>query len=75
MAMIFFLKIKQKLFWGEGGDHRNFMEHFLFLSVVSYWFEIAVRIRRECLAKTVFIFILLKPRIILFLPLSNGSLV
>jgi hypothetical protein len=43
---------------GRGGEHWNFMEHFLFLSVVNYWFEIAVKRRRECLAKTLFVYLI-----------------
>jgi hypothetical protein len=44
---------KKQLFWGVGrGRGEELHGTFLILSVVSYWFEIAVRRRRECLAKT-----------------------
>jgi hypothetical protein len=37
---------------GMGGRAPGVHGTFLILSVVSYWFEIGVRRRRECLGKT-----------------------
>jgi hypothetical protein len=52
-----FKVLKKNCFGEEGGggggkSTRTSWKTFLILSVVSYWFEIAVRGRRECLAKT-----------------------